>query len=296
MGPKTSLASERKTLPAELVAELKRLPRKVCQADLLQNRWEKDEEERRIKEEGKREKTALATWRKWLMGLRIIERVRENYANDADAHVAEEINPFTNPSKTKKTLQTDIGNGSRLSKGPFSYAEDEEDARGGFLAEDDDLEGGRFLSEGHDKLEAPPLSIKEETGLIDSDFLNGSPPTNSDVLFRGPMGNDDSEGASSEAELEVVKVMSRKKATTNGKKAATAISGSKNNALITSPTRRAAPKRKAASKSETAVSRFFEHESDEDGNSSRVSLTTEESAVEKPVKRKRNVNGSGPSF
>ena len=37
------------------------------------------------------------------MGLRIIKRVREEYGGDAD--VPEAMNPFTNPSKVKKTLQ-----------------------------------------------------------------------------------------------------------------------------------------------------------------------------------------------
>ncbi|KAI4213525.1 MAG: hypothetical protein LQ351_003749 [Letrouitia transgressa] len=41
--------------------------------------WEKDEEARRVKEESKREKMALSMWRKMLTGLRIIERVRDEY-------------------------------------------------------------------------------------------------------------------------------------------------------------------------------------------------------------------------
>lgn len=229
------------------------------------------------------------------MGLRIIERVREEYGDDADAHIAEEINPFTNPSKTKKALQADIGKSSRPNKRLFSDAEDKEDVRGGFLADDDDLEGGGFLSEGHDEVDVPPLTIEEETGLVESGSVNGSPPTSLDVLIHGPLGNDDSEGNLSEAEPEE-KVMISKKASTNGKKAATAIRGLKSNAPIDSPRRRAAPKRKAASKSETAFSHFFEHERGEDSNSSRGSLTSEEGTVKKPIKRKRNKDGSGSSL
>ena len=66
--------------------------------------WEKEEEERKVKEEGKRERTALATWRKWLMGLRIIERVREEYGQDVDAHLKEGMNPFTNQNKSSKSI------------------------------------------------------------------------------------------------------------------------------------------------------------------------------------------------
>ncbi|KAI4163371.1 MAG: hypothetical protein LQ342_003106 [Letrouitia transgressa] len=47
--------------------------------DRVLDEWEKDEEARRIKEEGKREKMALSMWRKMLTGLRIIERVRDEY-------------------------------------------------------------------------------------------------------------------------------------------------------------------------------------------------------------------------
>ena len=95
-------------------------------------RWEKDEEERRIKEEGKREKIALATWRKLLMGLRIIERVREEYGGDADAHIVEEMNPFTNPGKANKSLQADVGGDGDM----FSYADGKEDIGGGFVGDE----------------------------------------------------------------------------------------------------------------------------------------------------------------
>lgn len=63
--------------------------------------WKKDEEERRIKEEGKRERAALSMWRKFLMGLRIIERVREDYGDNDEASMKKQTNPFTNRNKTK---------------------------------------------------------------------------------------------------------------------------------------------------------------------------------------------------
>ena len=69
--------------------------------------WEKDEEERRVREEGKREKVALATWRKWLLGLRVIRRVREEYGHGLEAHVKESTNPFTNQNQTTKISHQD---------------------------------------------------------------------------------------------------------------------------------------------------------------------------------------------
>ena len=115
--------------------------------------WEKDEEERRIREEGKREKAALSTWRKWLMGLRIIERVREEYGGDADAHVKEGINPFTNQSKAKKVSKPIAESGS-VQDGNPTDAHSNEDIGGGFFAEDE-VNGGGFFPEGHEEEEIP---------------------------------------------------------------------------------------------------------------------------------------------
>ena len=114
--------------------------------------WERDEEERRIKEEGKREKTALAMWRKWLMGLRIIERVKEEYGG-AETDMKEEMNPFINQSKAKKTSKSD----TRV-EDPLEA--EEGNANGGIgseYAEDPigELEGGGFLPEGWDEDRTP---------------------------------------------------------------------------------------------------------------------------------------------
>lgn len=224
------------------------------------------------------------------MGLRIIERVREEYGGDPDAHIAEEINPFTNPSKVKKALQGDVETGSTPDGVPFSYADDEEAIGGGFLVDDDgDLNGGGFLPEGHDEVEVPrgdgELTIEDARVLIDSGTLNGSTPMTLDVLHHEPPDTDDSEEAAVEADLD--EKVTVKKVSTSGKKAAATISGSKHKTPTKSPKGRAAPKRKAARKSETALkSRFFEHESDEDDKSDQGNVISKEVAVMKPAKRK----------
>ena len=110
--------------------------------------WERDEEERRKKEEGKREKVALHLWRKFLMGLRIIERVREEYGGDADAHMKEEMNPFTNNKKVKlskpRASYVDLTDGTPVRQG-------DQDTAGGFLLDADDS----FLLPGHEGEEIP---------------------------------------------------------------------------------------------------------------------------------------------
>ncbi|MCJ1452129.1 hypothetical protein MMC28_002471 [Mycoblastus sanguinarius] len=161
--------------------------------------WEKEEEERRIKEEGKREKAALATWRKWLMGLRIIERVREEYGGDADAHLKEEMNPFTNQSKAKKAPRTDIESKGQSNGGMLDYVDEDvegdllaedtiesggflvgEDIEGGGFLVDEDIEGGGFLPEGHDEEELPhsksELTIENERHFVERNSMSISPP------------------------------------------------------------------------------------------------------------------------
>ena len=227
------------------------------------------------------------------MGLRIIERVREEYGGTADAHIAEEMNPFTNPSRVKKALQADGG--------PLPHADHKGDIGGGFLIDDDDPDGGDILPERHDAAQvrrrAGEFTIEDEKSRIDSDALHGSPSVDSDVISCGHPETDESEGALTEAGSDD-KVTIPKKASTNGKKAAASTTGPKSNISTDSPRRRAAPKRKAARKSEIALkSHFSEHESDKDNKSNGGILTSKKVALKKTAKRKKsNKHGSGPSL
>ncbi|MCJ1284560.1 hypothetical protein MMC26_003893 [Xylographa opegraphella] len=122
--------------------------------DAVIDQWEKDEEERRIKEEGKREMAALSMWRKFLMGLRIIERVQEEYGGDSNGHMKEEMNPFTNKNKRVQSS----ADGSRIAGNledtlaggflPQGQDQDEESVqRGRTEVPADDQGGGGFLLE-----------------------------------------------------------------------------------------------------------------------------------------------------
>ena len=131
--------------------------------------WTKDEEERKIKEEGKREKLALSMWRKWLMGLRVLQRFREEYSETADAHIREEMNPFTNKKKRKEQ--------------PLLHSErdDEEatpqsnhingDISHGTTNGEDEIEGGGFLLS-DDELQNPQSESKLEIEVEDSVHSN----------------------------------------------------------------------------------------------------------------------------
>ncbi|MCJ1308238.1 hypothetical protein MMC25_001891 [Agyrium rufum] len=112
--------------------------------------WEKDEEERRIKEEGKREKMALSMWRKLLMGMRIAERVRDEYGEDENGDIRDQINPFTNRNKT---IKADKVAADRV--GIFSDHADE-NMGGGFMVDDEDEK------EHADPKHLDPLEVQEE--------------------------------------------------------------------------------------------------------------------------------------
>ncbi|KAL8720778.1 MAG: hypothetical protein Q9225_002411 [Loekoesia sp. 1 TL-2023] len=123
--------------------------------------WEKDEEERKVKEEGKREKIALGMWKKLVTGLRIVERVRDEYGEEG-GEVREEVNPFTNRKKEEKVLLSgrdgvEAGRNGRQS-------EEDEDMAGGFIAEDSDA-GGGFLPHGYDHNETASASADENLDI-----------------------------------------------------------------------------------------------------------------------------------
>lgn len=114
--------------------------------NLVIDEWEKDEEERKLKEEGKREKVALAAWKKFLMGLRIMKRVQEEYGGDADENLEKEVNPFTNKRMRTRSLQE--YETPKNFDGHTGQVSDEDKASG-FLAEDVDeakiLAGGEYF-------------------------------------------------------------------------------------------------------------------------------------------------------
>ena len=232
------------------------------------------------------------------MGLRIIQRVMDEYGGDADAHIAEEINPFTNPSRAKKALQAEIVTGSTPREGPF-FNGNEEDIGGGFLANDDDPDHEDFSLEERDAMKvrhtADELAIENENDPIDSDPLADCPSADSAGKNCGPLKNDDCQRALIGPDLRGKATVSPK-ALTNGRKAAATVTGPKGDVPIDSPKKRAAPKRNAARQSETALkSQIFEQEDDGVCNSDGEISKSKEAAVEKSAQRKRNKKGSNPS-
>lgn len=128
--------------------------------DLVIEEWEKDEQERKVKEEGKREKVALAAWKKMLIGLRIMRRVREEYGGNADEQLKEEINPFIN---RKKQIRSDPER-EMLDVDGHTDEVSGDDMAGGFVVEDvDEVIGGRHAN-----------PIDEQSTYVHDEFPLGS--------------------------------------------------------------------------------------------------------------------------
>ena len=67
---------------------------------MVRDAWTAEQEIQQRKEDVKREAMVLALWRKFTMGLRIVERMKAEYKDRGDG--GEEINPFVNRDRQKK--------------------------------------------------------------------------------------------------------------------------------------------------------------------------------------------------
>lgn len=104
--------------------------------DQVMEQLEKDEAERARKEDEKRRKAALGKWRKFIMGMRIVERIREEYGE-----VSADVSVFGHNK----------GPGS-IRNEPAPQAHDNEETAGGFLPEgyeEEEENDGRDLSATH---------------------------------------------------------------------------------------------------------------------------------------------------
>ncbi|KAI0433590.1 Rad4 transglutaminase-like domain-containing protein [Xylaria sp. FL1042] len=108
--------------------------------ELLLEELEKEEAERARKEDEKRRKAALSTWRRFLMGLRIADRIRQEYG-----HLDETVDVLGHDNENQQSAEVDV--------------------------RDEDM-GGGFLPEGYEEDEAE----KEEPRQTSS-FFNNVPTT-----------------------------------------------------------------------------------------------------------------------
>ncbi|KAA8650671.1 hypothetical protein EYZ11_003441 [Aspergillus tanneri] len=140
--------------------------------DLVKDAWRADAAEKREKDRRKAEARILQTWRKFLFGLRIAERVREEYGESARDHERDAYNPFTkraashpSPSPSQHHL-------------PEEQGEDSMDRGGGFLlpGEDDDNEDHLIVERRpeHWRFNHPPDEPGPESGPELEDILDNA--------------------------------------------------------------------------------------------------------------------------
>ncbi|KZF25470.1 Rad4-domain-containing protein [Xylona heveae TC161] len=152
--------------------------------DMVIDAWEIAEAEKKRKEDDKRAKLTLSLWRKLLMGLRIFARVRDEYGGD-DAHVKDELNPFTNrnKSKTKGTID-DTTHQAPVTREPEPGADEfagaggfllhdetgnEIHGGGGFLIEGDEEDPKKFSTVAEDSTFRAPISLQDTYQLADGE-------------------------------------------------------------------------------------------------------------------------------
>ncbi|OBT62787.1 hypothetical protein VE03_07691 [Pseudogymnoascus sp. 23342-1-I1] len=105
--------------------------------EMVIEHWREYEAERLRKEDDKRTKAALGMWRKFLMGMRIVKRVREEYGELSGENL-DVLNPWTNKN-TMDNVRANV-------EGDLSRQQMEQ--------ADEDMAGG-FFPEGHEEEEVP---------------------------------------------------------------------------------------------------------------------------------------------
>lgn len=269
--------------------------------DAVIDAWEIEEAERKRKEDVKRQATNLHLWRKFLMGLRIVERIRSDYAGRPNE--IDEVNPFVNrdKQKKKKAPRDEMTEG-----GGFLVDEDEDDDKhaetkeedtdlslgGGFLpndeeedhpkAEDADIEmGGGFLLDDDEDAE------EEKKPVTSSHFapMSLASAAHRQALFSDAEPVKDEEESEDEIEVDEAPPQrrnSRAAARPKAKPKAAPKAKAK-------PAQKSAPKRPAR-KSKTTIASSEEDEastSAEDAESSLSDLTDASEDDEPPTKIKR---------
>ncbi|KAH0340575.1 Rad4-domain-containing protein, partial [Aureobasidium melanogenum] len=275
--------------------------------DAVIDAWEVEEAERKRKEDVKRQATNLHLWRKFLMGLRIVERIRSDYAGRPNE--IDEVNPFVNrdKQKKKKAPRDEMTEG-----GGFLVSEDEEDHKSKETKEEDtdlSLGGGGFVPEDEDEDEddtkAEDADIEMGGGFLldDDDAEEEKKPVTSShfapmslsAASRQIQSSDaepvkDEEESEEEMDAEEVPPQRPNPRTST----ATAKSKAKPKAAPRAKTK-AAPKpppKRPARKSKAVLSESEEedeNEDDEEAHSSSLSDLTdasEDSAPSKPFKRR----------
>ncbi|KAJ5319924.1 hypothetical protein PENANT_c040G01972 [Penicillium antarcticum] len=169
--------------------------------ELLRDAWRADAAEKRKKEELKAEKRILQTWRKFLFGLRIMERVREEYGG-GDPEAGKERDEH-NPFALKKRKRDEEEEEGEREEGGHDHPESEHDPMdygGGFLLPgEDDADDGLIVEHHEEKKQAGPSQSRGESeGDGASESL--SPPISIPSASDNEEQDDDDDGEDAKPE------------------------------------------------------------------------------------------------
>jgi xeroderma pigmentosum group C-complementing protein len=145
--------------------------------ELLRDAWRADAAEKRKKEELKAEKRILQTWRKFLFGLRIMERVREEYGggNPEAGKEKDEHNPFALKKRKRGDEDEEYQEEERDHDDP-EPEQDPMDYGGGFLLPGEDDADDGLIVEHHEDETQPGPSRSRGVTRADSASESLSPP------------------------------------------------------------------------------------------------------------------------
>ncbi|KFY27639.1 hypothetical protein V491_00814 [Pseudogymnoascus sp. VKM F-3775] len=163
--------------------------------EMVIEHWREYEAERLRKEDEKRTKAALGMWRKFLMGMRIMKRVREEYGEHGGEN-PDVLNPWTNKSTTGNVRANASGDVSRqqieqadedMAGGFFPEGHEEEEVPQSFFPtrhEDSEDDGGGFVIE-HEVPDNKPTRNIPSTSTPLSTHHNGASESSIDVSNEG---------------------------------------------------------------------------------------------------------------
>lgn len=138
--------------------------------EMVIENWREYEAERLRKEDEKRTKAALGMWRKFLMGMRIMKRVREEYGEHGGEN-PDVLNPWTNKNtigNTRGNLEEDVSRQQMdladedMAGGFFPEGHEEEEIPQSFFPtrhEDSDDDGGGFVVEQEESEQTPTRNM-----------------------------------------------------------------------------------------------------------------------------------------
>jgi xeroderma pigmentosum group C-complementing protein len=262
--------------------------------EAVMDEWQKDEAERVRKEDEKRRKAAVTMWRKMLMGMRIVARVREEYGDVNDD--VDVLNPWTNKTGRRTDADSEVQKiimdqrdeemaGGFLPEG-FNVEEPEEHHHRSFFPvahEGDEEDGGGFVVEGHDDERAKP-TIGQAYATPQSLFSKSG------------------QGQASEEDVDIQDVRSENESPASKKRGRSAGSANKSVKLSTParnkayPAKRTSAKQKATASKSTGKPKAPVQDSAEDDDDklsslSEIEIADSTSEVEEPPKKAKKRAG-----